>query len=94
MQNPWFNPWFESIAVAQKRAKRRLPKSVYGALIAGAEAGVTKDDNVEAFDELVILDGPELPSLTLWMLAPPDVRRVPRVAVVWDTLLSWAHALR
>ena len=41
MQNPWFNPWFESIAVAQKRAKRRLPKSVYGALIAGAERGVT-----------------------------------------------------
>ena len=34
VENPWFNPWFESIAVAQKRAKRRLPKSVYGALIA------------------------------------------------------------
>lgn len=52
MENPWFNPWFESIAVAQRRAKRRLPKSVYGALIAGAEAGITKDDNVAAFDEL------------------------------------------
>jgi len=52
VENPWFNPWFESIAVAQKRAKRRLPKSVYGALIAGAEAGLTKDDNVAAFDEL------------------------------------------
>lgn len=46
------NPWFESIAVAQQRAKRRLPKSVYGALIAGAEAGLTKDDNVAAFSEL------------------------------------------
>jgi heme/flavin dehydrogenase (mycofactocin system) len=46
------NPWFESIAVAQQRAKRRLPKSVYGALIAGAEAGLTKDDNVAAFNEL------------------------------------------
>jgi isopentenyl diphosphate isomerase/L-lactate dehydrogenase-like FMN-dependent dehydrogenase len=46
------NPWFESIAVAQQRAKRRLPKSVYGALIAGTEAGLTKDDNVAAFSEL------------------------------------------
>ncbi|MFN3255856.1 MAG: pre-mycofactocin synthase MftD [Ilumatobacter sp.] len=52
MFNPWFNPWFESIAVAQKRAKRRLPKSVYGALIAGAEKGLTRDDNCAAFDEL------------------------------------------
>jgi heme/flavin dehydrogenase (mycofactocin system) len=52
VENPWFNPWFESIAVAQKRAKRRLPKSVYGALIAGAERGVTRDDNCAAFDEL------------------------------------------
>jgi L-lactate dehydrogenase (cytochrome) len=52
VENPWFNPWFESIAVAQKRAKRRLPKSVYGALIAGAERGITRDDNTAAFDEL------------------------------------------
>ena len=48
----FFNPWFESIAVAQKRAKRRLPPAVYGALIAGAEAGVTVNDNTAAFDEL------------------------------------------
>lgn len=52
MFNPWFNPWFESVAVAQKRAKRRLPKSVYGALTAGAERGVTRNDNCAAFDEL------------------------------------------
>jgi len=25
------NAWFESVAVAQRRAKKRLPKSVYGA---------------------------------------------------------------
>ena len=31
------NPWFESVAEAQRRAKKRLPKSVYGALIAGSE---------------------------------------------------------
>jgi L-lactate dehydrogenase (cytochrome) len=46
------NGWFESVAVAQRRAKRRLPKSVYGALIAGADAGVTLDDNTAAFSEL------------------------------------------
>ena len=46
------NKWFETVAVAQRRAKRRLPPSVYGALIAGAEAGVTIRDNVEAFSEL------------------------------------------
>ena len=44
--------WFESVAEAQRRAKKRLPASVYGALIAGAESGVTVDDNVAAFREL------------------------------------------
>ena len=44
--------WFETIAEAQRRAKRRLPSSVYSALIAGAESGVTVDDNVAAFREL------------------------------------------
>ena len=46
------NKWFETVAVAQRRAKRRLPPSVYGALVAGAEAGVTVRDNVAAFSEL------------------------------------------
>ncbi len=51
--NPWAqNPWFETVAIAQQRAKRRLPASVYGALIAGAEAGVSRDDNTAAFNEL------------------------------------------
>jgi hypothetical protein len=44
--------WFETVAVAQRPAKRRLPKSVYGALIAGAEQGLTIEDNVTAFSEL------------------------------------------
>lgn len=44
--------WFESVAEAQRRAKRRLPRSVYGALKAGAESGVTLDDNLAAFREL------------------------------------------
>ncbi len=46
------NKWFETVAVAQRRARKRLPKSVYGALVAGAEAGVTSRDNVAAFSEL------------------------------------------
>ncbi len=46
------NEWFETIAIAQKRAKKRLPRSVYGALIAGAEAGVSMNDNLQAFNEL------------------------------------------
>lgn len=44
--------WFESVAVAQQRAKKRLPKSVYGALIAGTERGSSMNDNLGAFDEL------------------------------------------
>jgi len=44
--------WFETVAEAQRRAKRRLPRSVYLAVLAGAEAGVTMHDNVTAFSEL------------------------------------------
>jgi L-lactate dehydrogenase (cytochrome)/glycolate oxidase len=46
------NQWFETVAEAQRRAKRRLPKSVYGALVAGSERGLTVADNVAAFGEL------------------------------------------
>src|SRR3954454_16686499 len=44
--------WFESIAEAERRAKRRLPKSVYSALVAGAECWTTAKDNLVAFQEL------------------------------------------
>lgn len=44
--------WFESVAEAERRAKRRLPRSVYKALVAGAESGVTLDANQRAFGEL------------------------------------------
>ena len=47
--------WFESVAEAQRRARKRLPRSVYGALVAGSEAGVTLEDNVAAFRELQFL---------------------------------------
>lgn len=51
--NPWKqNPWFESVAVAQERARKRLPKPVYGALMAGSERGRTVADNQAAFGEI------------------------------------------
>jgi pre-mycofactocin synthase len=46
------NAWFETVAEAQRRARKRLPSSVYRALIAGSERGVTVSDNVRAFSEL------------------------------------------
>jgi pre-mycofactocin synthase len=46
------NPWFESVAEAQRRARKVLPKSVYSALLAGSERGMTLRDNVNAFAEL------------------------------------------
>ncbi len=46
------NTWFETVSIAQRRAQRRLPKSVYLALVAASEKGVTAADNVEAFSEL------------------------------------------
>lgn len=44
--------WFETVAEAQRRAKKRLPSSVYSALLAGSEAGTSYDDNTRAFTEL------------------------------------------
>jgi heme/flavin dehydrogenase (mycofactocin system) len=46
------NAWFETVAEAQRRAKKRLPPSVYGALVAGSEKGITASDNTAAFSEL------------------------------------------
>ncbi|MEU6119701.1 pre-mycofactocin synthase MftD [Streptomyces sp. NPDC047117] len=44
--------WFETVAEAQRRARKRLPKSVYSALLAGSEKGVSYDDNTAAFAQL------------------------------------------
>jgi L-lactate dehydrogenase (cytochrome) len=44
--------WFESVAEAQRRARRVLPRSVYKAILAGSERGQTLGDNVAAFAEL------------------------------------------
>jgi len=48
----WTNSWFETVAVAERRARRRLPPSVYAAIVAGSERGTTMADNVAAFAEL------------------------------------------
>jgi heme/flavin dehydrogenase (mycofactocin system) len=45
-------PWFESVAEAERRAKRILPPSVFAAIRAGTERGLTLADNVAAFSEL------------------------------------------
>ena len=44
--------WFETVAIAQRRAEKRLPRSVYLALVAGTEKGLSAADNVAAFDDL------------------------------------------
>ncbi|HLM04001.1 MAG TPA: pre-mycofactocin synthase MftD [Blastococcus sp.] len=44
--------WFETVAEAQHRARKRLPRSVYLALVAGTEKGLTASDNEKAFDEI------------------------------------------
>jgi heme/flavin dehydrogenase (mycofactocin system) len=46
------NEWFETVLEAQRRAKKRLPKSVYAALLAGSEKGLTVEDNIAAYGEL------------------------------------------
>jgi len=46
------NAWFETVAEAQRRAKKRLPASVYGALVAGSEQGVALQANLDAFAQL------------------------------------------
>ena len=44
--------WFETVAIAQQRAKKRLPRSAYSSLISASEKGVSVSDNVEAFSQL------------------------------------------
>jgi len=61
--------WFESVAEARRRARRRLPAPVFQAIEAGAEAGVTRADNVAAFTELRFAP-PRLADLP----APRDLR--------------------
>src|SRR3954447_8935049 len=43
---------FDSVAEAQRRAEKRLPRSLYAAVLGGVEQGITVQDNVAAFSEL------------------------------------------
>ncbi len=43
---------FETVLEGQRLAKKRLPRSVYSALLAGSEKGLSYDDNTNAFSEL------------------------------------------
>ena len=53
MEWPWKqNPWFETVLEAQRRTKRRLPPSVYAALVGGSERGRTPKENMDAFARL------------------------------------------
>ena len=42
----------ETVAEAERRAKRRLPKAIFSFLVAGSEKGITIHANVEAFDQI------------------------------------------
>ena len=44
--------WFETVAIARDRARTRLPSSVFGALVAGAEKGVSACANEGSFDPI------------------------------------------
>ena len=46
------NEWFETVAEAERRAEKRLPRSVHLAVRAGSERGLTLADNVAAYGEL------------------------------------------
>ncbi|WP_280481053.1 pre-mycofactocin synthase MftD [Nocardia cyriacigeorgica] len=46
------NDWFETIAEAEQRARKRVPEPVFRALRAGSEAGLSLSDNTAAFTEI------------------------------------------
>jgi pre-mycofactocin synthase len=71
--------WFESVAEARRRARKRLPRSVYLAIEAGSEAGITREDNTRAFAEL--------------RFAPPRVAGLPATRDLRTTVLGTGISL-
>ncbi len=69
-------PWFESVAEAERRARRHLPASVYRALVAGSQRGLTLADNRRAFDEIGlvprIIDVPASQDLGRTLMGTPS----------------------
>ena len=71
--------WFETVEEARRRARRRLPRPVYMALVAGAEKGVTLQDNLAAFSEL--------------RFAPPRIANLPATRDLATSVLGQEIAL-
>ncbi len=71
--------WFETVEEARRRARRRLPRSVYLALVAGTEKGVTLRDNTAAFSEL--------------RFAPPHIADLPATRELATSVLGQEIAL-
>jgi heme/flavin dehydrogenase (mycofactocin system) len=71
--------WFETVEEARRRARRRLPRSVYMALVAGSEKGVTLKDNLAAFSEL--------------RFAPPRIANLPAARDLATSVLGQDIAL-
>jgi pre-mycofactocin synthase len=71
--------WFESVAEARRRARRRLPRAVFQAIEAGSEAGVSRADNLRAFEEL--------------RFAPPRLADLPAPRDLRTTVLGTAISL-
>lgn len=69
------NDWFETVTHARRLARKRLPRSVYMALVAGSEAGTTLQDNIRAFSELGlaphIVDLPDERDLSTTVMGQP-----------------------
>jgi heme/flavin dehydrogenase (mycofactocin system) len=69
--SPWAkNPRFESIAEAERRARRRLPASVFKGLQAGIDRGQTVSENVDAFTRLGFMSRAVVSSLDLKLSTP------------------------
>ena len=71
--------WFETVEEARRRARRRLPRPVYMALVAGSEKGVTLKDNMAAFSEL--------------RFAPPRIANLPAARDLATSVLGQDIAL-
>ncbi|MGO1543623.1 MAG: pre-mycofactocin synthase MftD [Gulosibacter sp.] len=54
----------ETVADARRRARKRLPKSVYRAVLAGNESGVTLRENVAAFEQIGLVPRVGAPNST------------------------------
>src|SRR6476659_8986531 len=88
--------WFETVAFAQQLAKKRLPKSVYSALLAASEKGITVADNVDAFGELgfaphVIgaIEKRDLSTTVMGQEISLPVVRSPSLALLLREALQW-----